>query len=183
MPTRNCGTSPIACSVKRPPRVHRGSRTKAWTCSPAACPKSSRNCADWPASPRRPPRKGPYSPKSPTTANATPLTCIMTSIWPTAGPSLPGSSRAPAAIWSRIAANSRACAGPKLASKLCWVCAPSPKTMTGRPIGASFNNSVSSVCTGCQNLHQLHSKAKPWLIPNQRSKPLPRGSFNPASAF
>ena len=86
--------------------------------------------------------------------------------WPITSGVIKGACR----HWSKTAANSRACAGPQLASKTYCVCGPSPKTVTGRPIAAFFNYSGSSVCTACQDPYRRYLKTKPWLIPHQRSR-------------
>ena len=55
---------------------------------------------------------------------------------------------------------------------------PSPKTMTGRPIGASSNFSASNACTACQDLHLRCLKTKPWLIQSQRARCDPQDTLS-----
>ena len=85
--------------------------------------------------------------------------------WPTAGPSPPASSKAPAATSLRTVANFL---GHALDQSRCRKpAAPTlrlPPMATGQPISVFIKRNVISVCTRSRARHKTCSKTKSWLI-------------------
>ncbi len=86
------------------------------------------------------------------------------------GPSPPGSSKAPVAISSRIAANAPACAGPSTAPSPSSICVAPSRTATGTPSTPSGVASGIAGSTSCPTRTRLpHSSSRSWITPPPRS--------------
>ncbi|HEY8745398.1 MAG TPA: hypothetical protein VIU62_20095 [Chloroflexota bacterium] len=82
------------------------------------------------------------------------------------GPSPPGSSKAPAAISSRTAANAPACAGPLMAPSPCSICAAPSRTGIGTPSTPSGGANGMPSSISCPTQRRPHrSSWRRWRVP------------------